>query len=86
MKLRKKYSLNFATRYENVVAISQILEKFHSENRCAALCCQRCTCSKTKYEPTILAFKETPENSKLYRRDGVVHITLQLNFATITLS
>ena len=33
-----------------------------SQNRRAALCCQRC--SKTKYEPTILVLKETAENGE----------------------
>ena len=48
------------------------------------MCCQRC--SKTKYEPTMLVLKETADNGEWYRRNGVVHVTSQQNYATISLS
>ena len=72
LKLRTKSSRKFLARCKNLVAKSS-----------AALCCQRF--SEAKYKPGILMCKETAENGEGLK-NGVVHVTLQLNYATIRLS
>ena len=58
LEINEKMQLHFATRYENLVAISQIFSR-----KIATLHCLVSGLGK-KYEPAILVCKETTENGE----------------------
>ena len=73
LKLKKKSSWNFVTRYENLVAISQIS---------VAVYCVARGLTKQDMSPQYLCVKK-PLKMVNERGNGVVHIISQLSYASI---
>ena len=78
-KLTKKIQSQLATRYENLVAISQILVA--KSPRCIVLS----AFLEKNMSPQYICVKK-PLKMANDRRNGAVHVTSQLNYSTITLS
>ena len=81
LKLTKKSSHNFATRYETLVAI---FAKF--SRKIVALYCVVSGVAKQNKSPQYLCWKKkTAKNGEWYRRNEVVHVTSQRNYAIFRL-
>ena len=79
LEISEKIQSQFATRYENLVAISQILvEKLPH-------CIVSSAISQKNMSRQYLCVKK-PLKMANDRRNGAVHVTSQLNYYTITLS
>ena len=77
--MNKKIQSQLATRYENLVAISQILVS--KSPRCVVLS----AFLEKNMSPQYICVKK-PLKMANDRRNGAVHVTSQLNYSTITLS
>ena len=79
LEINEKIQSNFATRYENLVAISQILVS--KLPRCIVLSAVK----QKNTSPQFLCVKKLLKMAN-DRRNGAVHVTSQLNYSTIMLS